>query len=418
LKALSKRFAEYVRLKSDDYDSDDKKLLKYITAAEVSKLPASVLAYFVDRRQTSKLPPAVRKELMIALGEMSTKDRTLMPDKTREEIILQGLDALDSVLDREAKYDVAELASIGKAVGDLSPKAIHRLNPVAFEQALDMIQGTTEEDEGLKQRACLNPGQRKAWRDKIVEAYGKPKLWDPATVTTLCCALPLLDEEDLIQIDKESIVTCQCISDAPPPAHLAELKKSLEKACEKRLGRVDETRKVFERVRAERAMDLNDLESQILTRKKRAHAHGKHKRGLSCFAVRLARTPTEFDHDTLGTLKAKDIKNCLYELGSVKLGHSEERLLWEKLVEANGGQVRNIPADQLRNAGFILNGIKPEEVNDLNLADDDVLAAFGRPLGFPKTLVRIESPDEGRIDCEQLFQIYLTKIITSAIVHS
>ena len=73
---------------------NDKKLLKYVTAAEVSKLPASVLAYFIDPRQTAKLPAGVRKEILIALGEMSTKDRALIPGKTREEIITQGLDAL------------------------------------------------------------------------------------------------------------------------------------------------------------------------------------------------------------------------------------------------------------------------------------------------------------------------------------
>jgi len=94
LQALSKRFAEYVRLKSEDYESPDKKLLKYISAAEVSKLPATVLAYFIDPRQTSKLPPDVRKEIMIAMGELSTKDHATIPGKTREEIILQGLAAL------------------------------------------------------------------------------------------------------------------------------------------------------------------------------------------------------------------------------------------------------------------------------------------------------------------------------------
>jgi len=65
-----------------------------LSAAEVSKLPATVLAYFIDHRQTSKLPPDVRKEIMIAMGELSTKDHAAIPGKTRNEIILQGLDAL------------------------------------------------------------------------------------------------------------------------------------------------------------------------------------------------------------------------------------------------------------------------------------------------------------------------------------
>lgn len=72
-------------------------MLKYISAAEVSKLPATVLAYFIDSRQTAKLPPDVRKEIMIAMGELSTKDHAAIPAKTREEIILQGLAAIVSL---------------------------------------------------------------------------------------------------------------------------------------------------------------------------------------------------------------------------------------------------------------------------------------------------------------------------------
>jgi hypothetical protein len=94
LEALSKKFGEYVRSKSEDYESEDKKLLKYVTAAEVANMPATVLAYFIDARQTSKLPPEVRKEIMIAMGELSTKDHATIPSKTREQIILQGLAAI------------------------------------------------------------------------------------------------------------------------------------------------------------------------------------------------------------------------------------------------------------------------------------------------------------------------------------
>ena len=91
---LADRFKEYIRQKSEDYDSDDKKLLKHITAAEVTKLPATVLAYFIDPKQTKKLPNDVRKEILIAMGELSTKDHANIPPKTREQIILQGLAAL------------------------------------------------------------------------------------------------------------------------------------------------------------------------------------------------------------------------------------------------------------------------------------------------------------------------------------
>lgn len=173
LEALSKRFAQYIRAKSEDYDSPDKKLLKYITAAEASKLPATVLAYFIDQRQTSKLPPAVRKEIMIAMGELSTKDHATIPGKTRNEIILQGLDALDALTGTPSKIDVPELAAIGSGVADLPAEKVSHLTPVAMETALQVVVGTVDDDDdGLRQRACLTPEQRAAWRDKVVDTYG------------------------------------------------------------------------------------------------------------------------------------------------------------------------------------------------------------------------------------------------------
>lgn len=71
------------------------------------------------------------------------------------------------------KIDVPELAAIGSGVSDLPPAKVEQLTPVALETALQVIQGTADDDDdGLKQRACLTPDQRKAWRNKIVSTYG------------------------------------------------------------------------------------------------------------------------------------------------------------------------------------------------------------------------------------------------------
>jgi len=71
------------------------------------------------------------------------------------------------------KIDVPELAAIGQGVSDLPPEKIEKLTPVALETAMQVIQGTSDDDDdGLKQRACLQPDQRKAWRKKIIQTYG------------------------------------------------------------------------------------------------------------------------------------------------------------------------------------------------------------------------------------------------------
>lgn len=71
------------------------------------------------------------------------------------------------------KLDVTELAAIGGSVGDLSPSRIESLTPVAAEQALEIIKGAADDDDDrLKQRACLNKEQRAAWRTKIIQLYG------------------------------------------------------------------------------------------------------------------------------------------------------------------------------------------------------------------------------------------------------
>jgi len=170
---LAKRFSEYIRKKSEDYESEDKKLLKHITASQIGKLPATVLAYFIDHKQTSKLPADVRKEILTAMGELSSKDHAVIPGKTREEIMLQGFDALDELTGGESKkkIDAPELAVLGTGVADLPVDKIGKLTPVALEQSLDLIHGTSE-TRGLKHRACLKPAQKKAWRNKIVSQYG------------------------------------------------------------------------------------------------------------------------------------------------------------------------------------------------------------------------------------------------------
>ena len=179
-----------------------------------------------------------------------------------------------------------------------------------------------------------------------------------------------------------------------------ELKKSLDRACEHELGKPDNTKKAFEKVKVERAMDLSDLESQIFTgmrRRKRAHDHSQHhghnSHGLTCYAVRLAGNGAAFDAGTLDTLNATDIKNCLYELGSVKLDPAQAKVLWNKLTHSgtlpNG--IGDISPGDLRAAGYILNGIQLHDVESLNFTNPDVVAAFGRPLGFSKTLVTYNS---------------------------
>ncbi|ODM99724.1 Stereocilin [Orchesella cincta] len=346
LEALSKRFAEYVRSKSEDYDSPDKKLLKYMTAAEVSKLPATVLAYFIDHRQTSKLPPD------------------------------------DKLTGGTSKIDVPELAAIGQGVADLPPNEVEKLTPVALESAIQVIQGTSDDDDdGLKQRACLTPDQRKAWRKKIIENYGDPASWDPSTVSTLCCALGLLEEGDLRTIAPDALVTCQCVSDSKPPSHLAELKKALEANCKHELGEdvVEHPKKVVERVKSELTFDLDDLESQIITRRRRRSVDN-----LNCFKVRLTGSGSAFSKEQLETLDENELDNCLYELGVDPLTVDNARVIWKKLLASRNNQVK---AEDVQNAGHILSGITINDVNELDLADPDIVLAFGKPLGLSKNVL-------------------------------
>lgn len=421
LEALSKRFAQYVRAKSEDYDSPDKKLLKYITAAEVSKLPATVLAYFIDQRQTSKLPPAVRKEIMIAMGELSTKDHAIIPGKTRNEIILQGLDALDALTGGSSKIDIPQLAAIGNGVADLPAEKVDKLTPVALETAIQMIQGTADDDDdGLRQRACLTPDQRKAWRNKIVQTYGygckhktsfinfrkddenayyafkfyrEPSAWDGVKISSLCCTLGILDEHDLHQIRPDALASCRCATDSPPPSHLSELKKALDVNCKHELKEQDvqETRpkQNLEKVKSEMAFDLEDLESQILTRRKR-HDHSEHEHShegseLTCFKVRLTGSAAQFSKEQLETLKESEMGNCIYELGVEPLGVENARVLWKKMLATRPNN--RVTAEDVRYAGHILSGITLNDVNELDLKDPDIVLAFGKPLGLSKNVL-------------------------------
>ncbi|CAG7819737.1 unnamed protein product, partial [Allacma fusca] len=384
LKALSQRFKEYIQLKSEDYETPDKKLLKHITAAEVSKLPATVLAYFVDPRQTGKLPADVRKEILIALGELSTKDHASIPAKTREEIILQGLRAIDEKLDGEKKLGVPELAAIGGGVVDLPPDKIDKLTPVALEQALEIVQGTADDDDdGLKLRPCLNPQQKKAWRDKIEKTYGPLTTWDPATVTSLCCSLALFEDDDLHSIPKDTILSCRCPSDEEPPSHLKEMKKSLYASCKHDVG-VDQQAHKFamEKVKTEADFDLSDLESQIIRRRKRESDDAP----LNCYAVRIIGSTKPFDKERLESIEDKDIHNCLYELGKDPLSTDVAKSLWEKLLRNKDGLENLAPTDYMF-AGHILSGIRQEDVPKLDLSDPDVVSAFGEPLGLSKSML-------------------------------
>jgi len=80
---------------------------------------------------------------------------------------------LQDSLSSPKKLDVPELAAIGVGVADLPADKIEKLTPVAAEQALEIIKGTADDDDdGLKQRACLKPEQKRAWRKKVIELYG------------------------------------------------------------------------------------------------------------------------------------------------------------------------------------------------------------------------------------------------------
>ncbi|XP_021962937.1 uncharacterized protein LOC110858458 [Folsomia candida] len=395
LAELSKRFAEYIRLKSEDFDSPDKKLLKYISAAEVSKLPATVLAYFIDSRQTAKLPPDVRKEIMIAMGELSTKDHAAIPAKTREEIILQGLAAIDKLTGGASKkLDVTELAAIGGSVGDLSPSRIESLTPVAAEQALEIIKGAADDDDDrLKQRACLNKEQRAAWRTKIIQLYGDPSKWDPSTVTSLCCVIGLLNENDMVAIHPEALATCRCASDSNPPSHLRELKKALDANCRHSLGGDASSaalKKTMDKVKSEIAFDLDDLESQIvpLRRRRRRNSESDNEDiKLTCFKVRVAGNAAHFSKEQLESLDPIEIKDCLYELGSEPLPHDHARILWAKLVKSKGRDGGVLQPDDIRAGGAVLGGIRLSDVNGLNLGDWDIVYPFGKTVGLSKNVL-------------------------------
>jgi len=251
-----------------------------------------------------------------------------------------------------------------------------------LESAIQVIQGTSDDDDdGLKQRACLQPDQKRAWRKKIIATYGDPASWDAATVSTLCCALGILEEGDLRTIAPDALVTCQCVSDAKPPSHLAELKKSLDANCKHELGDevVEQPKKVLEKVKSELTFDLDDLESQIISRRRRRSVDN-----MNCFKVRLTGSGSAFSKEQLETLSENELDNCIYELGSEPLPVDNARVIWKKLLSAKNNQVT---AEDIQYAGYVLSGITINDVNDLDLADPDIVLAFGKPLGLSKNVL-------------------------------
>lgn len=215
----------------------------------------------------------------------------------------------------------------------------------------------------------------------------EPSNWDSATVTSLCCTLGILDEADLKSMGPDALVTCRCSSDAPPPTHLKELKKALDVNCRHELGIKDEAaqtqtpKRTMDKVKSELVFDLDDLESQIITRRKRSSAEE-----LTCFKVRLTGSAAHFSKEQLESLKQSEIDNCIYELGSEPLALENARVLWKKLLASKNNRVT---ANDVQYAGHVLSGITLSDVNDLDLNDPDIVLAFGKPLGLSKNVVRV-----------------------------
>lgn len=205
-------------------------------------------------------------------------------------------------------------------------------------------------------------------------------------MSSLCCALGLLDESDLRAIIPDALATCRCAADAPPPSHLAELKKGLDVNCQHELKEQDlpvlQPKQVVEKVKSEMVFNLDDLESQIISRRKRDNSEEDQ---LTCFKVRVAGSATHFTKEHLETLKEDEMDSCLYELGREPLGVENARVLWKKLLASRSDN--RVTADDVRYAGHILSGITLNDVNELDLKDPDIVLAFGKPLGLSKSVL-------------------------------
>jgi len=211
----------------------------------------------------------------------------------------------------------------------------------------------------------------------------QPSSWDSATVSTLCCSLALLSEDDMLSIQPDALATCRCPSDAKPPSHLAEQKLALDAACKFELdGVADDTSKKFNKIKADIGFDLEDLESQIVaSRRKRSYGEA-----LNCFKVRITGTALPYTIEQLESIPAENMDDCVYELGLDQLPNEHSRVLWKKFVEAKRG-VRNLSGENVRYAGHILSGVNLSDLDDLNMADSDIVSAFGKPLGLSKNVV-------------------------------
>jgi len=191
----------------------------------------------------------------------------------------------------------------------------------------------------------------------------------------------LLNTDDLKAIAPDALATCRCSSDEAPPSHLAELKKALDANCKHELGTEDNTKTIVAKVKSEFPFDLDDLESQIITRRRRSA-----DKNLSCFRVRLTGSAEPFTKEQLETLPESEIHECIYELGKEPLPLEDARVLWKKLV-ASKGSVESLTADDYRYAGHVLSGVTLSDVSKLDMGDWDIVFPFGKSLGLSKNVV-------------------------------
>ena len=195
--------------------------------------------------------------------------------------------------------------------------------------------------------------------------------------------------EELHLLDKSALATCRCPSDEEPPSHLAELKKALNVNCKKEANGLDlqEHKRQLERAKTE--VDLDDLESQIISGRRRRRETDDSKEYqvlVTCYKVRIIGSAAPLDKESVESIPDGDVHNCIYELGKDPVGPEIARVLWEKLIRNRGG-IGSLTSTDYRYAGHILSGIRLEEVSQLDFSDPDIVAAFGRTPELSKTIV-------------------------------
>jgi hypothetical protein len=197
----------------------------------------------------------------------------------------------------------------------------------------------------------------------------------------------LLSEDDLTKIAPDALATCRCVSDAPAPSHLREVKTALEANCRHELGQEDTTKKTLQKVKSEIAFDLDDLESQIISGRRRKRSTGNNNKDhLTCFKVRVTGSAAPFSKDQLSSLDKSEIDDCLYELGVDPLPLDHARILWNKLVESRGG-VSSLRSEDILYAGHVLSGIQLGHVDQLDLSNWDLVFPFGKTEGLTKNVL-------------------------------